>query len=550
MADARTKLRNAALAAVEKGDWKKAVECYAALEKAEPTDGVWAQRQGDACKKLGKGKDAVGAFARAVDAYAKAGLVVKAIAVCKLILELDPTHEVARKMVPQIQGAAAKGGPPPPPPRTTATQPKRDEPPPPPPRHQMPAQRQVVDLSGDDEPFVVEHSLSTEGPAPEAGVRGVPVIPAALELLELPRQVEVKAPIVLRPMKVPERPAAPRPPAARWVPPPPSDDDDDLILIDPDDPGGSLPQVPLGRLVPGAKPATGLDTPTGTSAMEIPIADFEAVPTLLDSDPEALVRDAFPKTPFFSALSDEHMKLLIERVTLVSLEPGEVVFAQGEIGDMLYVIASGEIAVCAPEEVARLQEGSFFGEIALLVDQPRSATMVATQATQLLAIDRALFGTLVQKAPELLSVVVKFVRDRLVQVLLETSPLFGAFPPDDRGPLVNRFKFLEVDGGLPVVEQGKLSPGLFVVLAGRASVVRDGETIATLGPGEVFGEISLMTRGPATASVVMGGRSFVLQLSRADFNDLIFTHPQILEYVNALAESRQTTPIVARVSVF
>jgi CRP-like cAMP-binding protein len=79
---------------------------------------------------------------------------------------------------------------------------------------------------------------------------------------------------------------------------------------------------------------------------------------------------------------------------------------------------------------------------------------------------------------------------------------------------------------------------LFVMLAGRAAVLRGAKPVAALGPGDVFGEISLLTRGPATATVATQSKSFLLQLARADFDELIMTHPHILEYVNDLAQKR------------
>src|SRR5205823_6089366 len=149
-------------------------------------------------------------------------------------------------------------------------------------------------------------------------------------------------------------------------------------------------------------------------------------------------------------LSERHLRMAIAGVRLIRLGPGEAVFTQGDPGDALFVVASGEVAVRAPIEVgtlagspnppamvrvgqsptlptqvelARLGEGAFFGEIALLTDQPRNATVVATRDTELLAIDRALVHALVADAPGLLPVILRFLRDRLLATLFETSPL-------------------------------------------------------------------------------------------------------------------------------
>jgi cAMP-dependent protein kinase regulator len=245
-----------------------------------------------------------------------------------------------------------------------------------------------------------------------------------------------------------------------------------------------------------------------------------------------------PKTPFFSVLSRDLFRMAVERVQLIQLAAGDILFSQGDPGDVLYVVASGEIAVLAPREIARLSEGEFFGEIALLTDRPRTATVRATVDTQILAIDRALLGDLVAGSPEVLKVLLRFLRERLVATLAETSPLFAPFTPLERIGLAARFHFLEIDEGLRIVEEGKKSSGLFVLLAGEAKATMGERTLAHLESGDVFGEISLIANQPATASIVTLCKTFVLYLPRPDFSEVIMTHPQVLEHVSSLADRR------------
>ncbi len=418
-AEETSRLRQAALKAVDKSDWRRAVECYEQLAQIEKNDGSWSQRAAEMHRKLGRSRDAVAAYAQAAEVYSKSGFLLKAIAVCKLILEIEPGH--------------------------TATQSK----------------------------LAALHASRTATTA-------FPKLPA--------RQLN----------------------------------EDSLV-----------------RLLPGARPPPGLEEARELSA-EIPFDDAG-----WDSDlgsVEDVARRALPKTPFFSALSERHLVTLIEKVRLVDLAPGRVLFSRGDPGGALFVVASGEISVRAPEEVARLAEGAFFGEIALLIDEPRTASAVAIEPTQVLAIDRTLASALVAEAPDLLRVLLRYMRDRLVATFLRTSPLFSSFSSEERSAVIARFRFVEAQPGLRVLEQGRPPTGLFVLLAGRAAVSRDGAAVAELGAGDVFGEISLLERGNATATVVMERRSFLLLLPRADFDELIMTHPRVLEYVSALAENRRPLP--------
>jgi CRP-like cAMP-binding protein len=229
----------------------------------------------------------------------------------------------------------------------------------------------------------------------------------------------------------------------------------------------------------------------------------------------------------------------VERVRLIQLGKGEILFAKGDPGDTLFVVAWGEVAILVPQEVARLCEGDFFGEIALLADRPRTATVRATVDSQVLAIDRPLLSDLIAASPELLKVLLRFLRERLMATLAQTSPIFAPFTELERIGLAARFQFLEIDEGLRMIEAGAKSPGIFVLLSGAADVAAAGHVIGRLGEGDVFGELSIITGQAATADVAARGKCFVLFLPRVDFSELIMTHPQVLEHISAVAEARR-----------
>lgn len=81
-------------------------------------------------------------------------------------------------------------------------------------------------------------------------------------------------------------------------------------------------------------------------------------------------------------------------------EPGEVVFEQGNFGDKLYFIAKGEVNIVKDgETVATLNKGDSFGEIALVADQPRGATVQARTALDVVSVSRAAFNRLIAHLP-------------------------------------------------------------------------------------------------------------------------------------------------------
>jgi CRP-like cAMP-binding protein len=253
---------------------------------------------------------------------------------------------------------------------------------------------------------------------------------------------------------------------------------------------------------------------------------------------------ALPKIPLFSDLPPDAFIALFERCPLRRFQPGEAVIEQGTKGDAFYVICAGGVRVvrtdgAAQRELARLDEGAFFGEMALLSEAPRSASVVAThEDTQLLEIGATVLKELSAKYPSVSTALKKFCRQRLLSNLMQGSALFRPFSKSDRRDLVQKFRARDVRRGEVLLEEGQASDGLYVVLSGEVDVLVKGRKVASLREGEVFGEMSLLTRSPATATVTAARHTSVLRLPREDFDRLIMTHPQVLEHVSELTDER------------
>ena len=99
-------------------------------------------------------------------------------------------------------------------------------------------------------------------------------------------------------------------------------------------------------------------------------------------------------------------------------EPGQIVFREGDRGEWLYIVTEGEVEVFkgdaagAPTPLRRLGPGECFGEIALVSDRPRSATVRALRATNVLAVDREAFGALFATLPPLRGFVESLIETR------------------------------------------------------------------------------------------------------------------------------------------
>lgn len=312
------------------------------------------------------------------------------------------------------------------------------------------------------------------------------------------------------------------------------------------DAGEPLEELLLTEVIPAAHPASlaGSEDP-GVS--EIPLdSTLPPYPTRDEAAVRA-VRELLPKVPLFSSLDEASLRRLIDGVRLVSLAEGEELFHQGDPGDALYVVVEGAVVPIAEGEVRKklavLEEGDFFGEIAVVTDQERNATIEALVDTTLLCLDRSLVASLIQGSPRVLKVLLRFLRDRLVHRLLRTSSLFAPPDPRERRRLAERFRFLEVREGVALIHQGELSDALFVLLAGEMDVIQSetdrDQLLARLRVGDVFGEMSVLTGDPAIASVVAKRKSWVLAFPRGDVGALLNDDPRFQTAITEIAEQRK-----------
>ncbi|MDQ3034944.1 MAG: cyclic nucleotide-binding domain-containing protein [Myxococcota bacterium] len=284
-------------------------------------------------------------------------------------------------------------------------------------------------------------------------------------------------------------------------------------------------------------------------AREIPLdqlaphAERVAADTAGAAFPERL-----PPIPLFSELRADAFRALLPALVLRRVRPGEVILAEGDPGQSFFVIARGEVCVtkqlASGDEatLATLHEGAILGEMALVSAAPRSATVRATTDTDLLEFDRAALAALSRDVATLAVALDKFTRERLLHNLLQTSPLFRPLDRKQRMDLVRRFTAHDVAAGVQIVTEAEPGRGLFVLLAGEVDVSKvDGDSkvlLATLKPGDVFGEISLLHDEPASATVTAARQSTVLFLAKDVFARLIAAFPEIREYVSQLGEER------------
>jgi CRP-like cAMP-binding protein len=455
MADLR-KLKDQAAEHMARGRFARAAEALEAVVKADPRDIASRQKLGDALRKAGEAAQARRTYEDVAGRYARDGQLIKAIAICKIVLELDPGHEATQRMLADLY-ARRRGG----------------------------AKAPAAAAPAEEQERVVELPLAAPTATPTGTETPIPAPTSTCFHLgdaATPFEAIVEA--------------------ARAE----ADEGVALVIGEPEDlaPSGVAPAAPAIDL---------------------------------------------PRIPLFSDLPHEAFVKLAERVSLHRVPAGTAIVREGEEGASFFVVASGVVrvekagAAGDPVTLARLPEGAFFGEMAILSGEPRAATVLADGPCELLEIRADVLLELAREHPPIVESLATFYRRRLLANAMATSPLFRPFGRDERAALMGRFRSREVAEGTAVIREGQPADGLYVVLSGTLDVWkrRDGEQVRAgqLREGDVFGEMSCLRKGPASASVSAARKAVLLRLPRADFDELVMTYPQILELVSELSDERQ-----------
>jgi CRP-like cAMP-binding protein len=227
---------------------------------------------------------------------------------------------------------------------------------------------------------------------------------------------------------------------------------------------------------------------------------------------------------------------------------------QGGTGTSFFLVAGGELRVFVvsgsptgsqpPRELARLHEGSLFGEMALITAQPRVASVAAVGPAPVLEVTREALDRVREQSPAVQQALDRFARERLIRNLLATSPLFTPFTKDQQAELLRRFEGVEVDPGSEIIRQGDRGQGLYVVLSGSLQVsarpqgAPDEVPLAELGAGDIFGEMSLIADQPTMATVRATSRCNLLFLARVYVERLASAIPEIHGYFATVAARR------------
>jgi len=224
---------------------------------------------------------------------------------------------------------------------------------------------------------------------------------------------------------------------------------------------------------------------------------------------------------FLAGLPGPTLSALASHLRVERVEAGHTVITAGSVGDRFYLIRSGRLQAVAPDGtvLTELAPGEGFGELALIDRTPRSATVQALEASELWSLDSPHFQRWVRDRFE---VAARIRADQGERQALAKLPFFRDLEGRALDRIAARLQTRRFEPGDVVIQAGESGGGYYVVREGQADVhLPDGRYVRTLGPGDAFGELSLIFGVPRTATVTAKGPLTVAVMGRPDFAALV-----------------------------
>ena len=201
------------------------------------------------------------------------------------------------------------------------------------------------------------------------------------------------------------------------------------------------------------------------------------------------------KVAFFQSLSPEVHTACCKVMRLKQFAPGQIVFHKGDAGDSFCVILSGSVHVLIPSPsavsldsirpVATLFAGQSFGELALLHNKERAATIQTAEFTSLAVLEKSDFARILHRIEE--------TKLRNKFIFISSLKVFSGWPESQMWKLVYFFQESLYTKGQIVYKQGDLADKVYVSLSGEFEYRQEIEGIkqavlAVIGSKELFGE--------------------------------------------------------------
>ncbi|XP_007907897.1 cAMP-dependent protein kinase type II-beta regulatory subunit [Callorhinchus milii] len=230
----------------------------------------------------------------------------------------------------------------------------------------------------------------------------------------------------------------------------------------------------------------------------------------------------------FKNLDQEQMFQVLDAMFEKLVKVGEHVIDQGDDGDNFYVVERGTYDIYVNAKSGAMCVGAYdnrgsFGELALMYNTPRAATIIATCSGALWGLDRVTFRRIIQKN--------NAKKRKMYEAFIQSLPLLKSLELSERMKVVDVFETKMYKDGERIISQGDQADCFYIVESGEVRITLKSKTqrymdengieIARCTRGQYFGELALVTNKPRAASAHAVGKVKCLVMDVQAFERLL-----------------------------
>ncbi|KAG1502177.1 hypothetical protein G6F47_002473 [Rhizopus delemar] len=243
------------------------------------------------------------------------------------------------------------------------------------------------------------------------------------------------------------------------------------------------------------------------------------------------IRNSVGNNFLFKNLDEEHHQDVVNAMIEMEVEQGKDIIEQGAVGDYFYVVDSGTFDCFITKDgqtnkVTSYETGGSFGELGLMYNAPRAATITATSDAKVWALDRVTFRTILMENTSL--------KRKMYESFLAEVPLLKSLESYERHKIADALESVYFDDKAQIMKQGDIGKQFYLIESGTAVFYKTDENgnqqeVNQFGRGSYFGELALLNDKPRAATAIAKGRLKCATLNKKAFTRLLGPVHEILK---------------------
>ncbi|XP_022050691.2 cGMP-dependent protein kinase 2 [Acanthochromis polyacanthus] len=250
----------------------------------------------------------------------------------------------------------------------------------------------------------------------------------------------------------------------------------------------------------------------------------------------SLIVKAIQKNDFLSRLDDEQIAMMVDLLVVSNSKPGDEIIKEGSEGDTMYIVAAGELLVTqAGRDLRTLTSGDIFGELAILYNCKRTATVKAKTAVHLWFMERQTYRTIITNKS-------KKKREQLMG-FLKTSRTLKDLNDVQLSKIIDSMEEVKYQDKDVIVREGTEADTFYIILKGEVLVTKNvnghQKQIRRMGKGEHFGEQALIREVLRTATCAADGPVTCFSIDKEVFEETIpIEHLELFDDSKVMQEAQ------------